>query len=200
MDFSFTKEQKERRAEFYALCTKLEKEKPKAVHTGEVYYSWKENWDYHIYCAKEYARRGWLALAWPEEYGGTGDMMDRVLFAEARGYRGISGVDLFGVQMLAPTLLACASEEIKHEFLPLIASADVMFEQRSDVLLVPSRAVGENDQGQRVVKVMSGEEVEERPVVVGLDDGLRAEIISGLSEGETVVVEVRVKAAPGMGF
>jgi hypothetical protein len=31
-------------------------------------------------------------------------------------------------------------------------------------------------------------------VVVGLDDGLKAEIISGLNEGETVVVEVRVKS------
>jgi predicted Rossmann fold nucleotide-binding protein DprA/Smf involved in DNA uptake len=31
-------------------------------------------------------------------------------------------------------------------------------------------------------------------VVVGLDDGLRAEIISGLSEGETVVVELKVKS------
>ena len=74
------------------------------------------------------------------------------------------------------------------------ASADILFEERSNVLLVPSRAVGKNDQGQTIVKVMADEQVEERPVVVGLDDGLRAEIISGLSEGETVVVEVRVKS------
>ena len=45
-----------------------------------------------------------------------------------------------------------------------------------------------------IVKVMSGEQIEERPVVVGLDDGLRTEIISGLSEGETVVVETKVKS------
>jgi ABC-type nitrate/sulfonate/bicarbonate transport system substrate-binding protein len=49
------------------------------------------------------------------------DMMDRVLFAEARGYYGIPGVDIFGVQMLAPTLLQAASEEIKRKFLPPIA-------------------------------------------------------------------------------
>jgi len=36
--------------------------------------------------------------------------------------------------------------------------------------------------------------VQERPVVVGLDDGLRAEIISGLNEGETVVVETRTSS------
>jgi hypothetical protein len=30
---------------------------------------------------------------------------------------------------------------------------------------------------------------------VGLDDGLKAEIISGLSEGETVIVEIKTKSA-----
>jgi HlyD family secretion protein len=73
------------------------------------------------------------------------------------------------------------------------ASADILLEEHSNVLLVPSRAVGEND-GQTIVKVMVGEQVEDRPVVVGLDDGLRAEIVTGLSEGETVVVEVRAKS------
>jgi HlyD family secretion protein len=77
------------------------------------------------------------------------------------------------------------------------ASSDIKFEERSQVLLVPSRAIGEDDQGGTIVKVMSGEQIEERPVVVGLDDGLRAEIVSGLSEGETVVVETRVKSSSG---
>jgi len=32
-------------------------------------------------------------------------------------------------------------------------------------------------------------------VVVGLDDGLRVEIVSGLSEGETVVIESKARSA-----
>jgi HlyD family secretion protein len=77
------------------------------------------------------------------------------------------------------------------------ASADIMIAERSNVLLVPSRAIEKDDQGNTIVKVMVGDEqAEARPVVVGLDDGLRAEIISGLSEGETVVFEVRVKSSP----
>jgi len=71
------------------------------------------------------------------------------------------------------------------------ASADILFEERSDVLLVPSRAIGKNDQGQKIVKVMADELIQEKVVVVGLDDGLRAEIVSGIQEGETLVVEVR---------
>lgn len=80
------------------------------------------------------------------------------------------------------------------------ASADIMYEERSNVLMVPSRAIKQDSQGRTIVKVMSNKEVQERPVVLGLDDGLRAEILSGLSEGETVVVEVRARSAPSMGF
>jgi alkylation response protein AidB-like acyl-CoA dehydrogenase len=53
--------------------------------------------------------------------------MDQVLFAEARGYHKISGFDIFGVQMLAPTLLQAASDTIKKEFLPPIARGEVMW-------------------------------------------------------------------------
>ncbi len=75
------------------------------------------------------------------------------------------------------------------------ASAEIVAEKHDNVLMVPSRAVDKNDQGQTVVKVMENEEIQERVVVVGLDDGLRTEIVSGLEEGETIVYEVRVKSA-----
>lgn len=75
------------------------------------------------------------------------------------------------------------------------ASADIVIEKHSNVLVVPSRAVGKNDQGQAVVGVMVDGQVQEREVVVGLDDGLRTEIVSGLQEGETVVYEVKVKSS-----
>ena len=78
------------------------------------------------------------------------------------------------------------------------ASADIVAEKHENVLIVPSRAISKNDQGQTIVKVMAGNQAQERVVVVGLDDGLRAEIVSGLNQGETVVVEVKVKSLSGM--
>jgi RND family efflux transporter MFP subunit len=78
------------------------------------------------------------------------------------------------------------------------ASADIVAEQHHDVLIVPSRAVTRSDQGQTIVKVQTDEGIQERPVEVGLDDGLRAEIISGLSEGETVIVEVKVRGSSSL--
>jgi len=77
------------------------------------------------------------------------------------------------------------------------ASADVLIEKRSDVLMVPSRAIEKDNQGKTIVRVMSDEQVQERQVVVGLDDGFRIEIVSGLREGETVVIESRVRSTSG---
>jgi HlyD family secretion protein len=78
------------------------------------------------------------------------------------------------------------------------ATADIVISERSGVLLVPSRAIGEDSQGNPLVKVMVGEQIEERAVVIGISDGSQTEIVSGLNEGDTVVIEK--KASPGMGF
>jgi multidrug efflux pump subunit AcrA (membrane-fusion protein) len=78
------------------------------------------------------------------------------------------------------------------------ATADIVISERSDVLLVPSRAIGEDSQGSPVVQVMVNGQIEERAVVIGITDGYDTEIISGLEEGEIVVVEKR--ASSSMGF
>jgi len=100
MDFRLTDAQLKQREEFFNVCKELEKEKPPELLTLlESSYSYESCWQFHLHCAKEFAKRGWLSLAWPAEYGGQGTMMDRVLFAEARGYYEIPGIDVFGVQI-----------------------------------------------------------------------------------------------------
>jgi HlyD family secretion protein len=74
------------------------------------------------------------------------------------------------------------------------ASADVIIEKRTGVLLVPNRAVTQDKQGKTIVKVKSGEQVTERPVITGVTDDVSTEIVSGVTEGETVVIESRPKA------
>lgn len=73
------------------------------------------------------------------------------------------------------------------------AEADIVIDEQSDVLLVPNQAIKQDSQGNPVVEVMVGKEVEEKPVVVGISDGFDTEIVSGLSEGEVVVVERRAR-------
>jgi len=79
------------------------------------------------------------------------------------------------------------------------AIADIIFEERSNVLLVPNRAINQDSQGNPVVKVMVDEEIEERPVVTGISDGFDTEIVGGLNEGDVAVIETKVKpSAPGL--
>ena len=125
MDFELTQEQQHKKGEFYTVCRELNAKKPDTYLGIESIYNYDECWEFHRLCAKEFAERGWLTLGWPKEYGGKGDIMDKVLFAEAKGYYDLPGVDVFGVGMLAPTLFAAGSEEIKKEFLPGIASGEV---------------------------------------------------------------------------
>ncbi len=77
------------------------------------------------------------------------------------------------------------------------ASADIVSARHTGVLIVPARAVSTNSQGQSIVKVKAGKKVEERAVVTGLDDGMRTEIVSGLNEGDTVIVEIKTKSSSG---
>ncbi|MHB8084863.1 MAG: acyl-CoA dehydrogenase family protein [Dehalococcoidia bacterium] len=124
MDFRLSAERLNRKKEFYSVCKELNTQKPGSYVGGEDIYNDDDCWAFHKYCAKEFANRGWLSLGWPREYGGTGDIMDKVLFTEAKGYYDLPGVDVFGVGMLAPTLFAAGSEEIKRRFLPGIANAE----------------------------------------------------------------------------
>ena len=81
------------------------------------------------------------------------------------------------------------------------AIADIILEERSNVLLVPNRAITQDSQGNPVVKVMVmvDEEIEQRLVMLGISDGFNTEIVDGLNEGDVVVIETKVKpSAPGL--
>jgi len=161
MDYKLTDDQIAQRSEYFKVCQDLEKRKPEDFTGFDSAFSSDEGWGYHRYCAKEFAKRGWLSLGWPPEYGGSGTIMDRVLLAEAKGYHNILGVDPFGVGMLAPTLLQAASEDIKNAFLPPIAAAEVAWcelwsepNAGSDLASLTSTAIRDGDEyvinGQKI--------------------------------------------------
>jgi alkylation response protein AidB-like acyl-CoA dehydrogenase len=127
MDFKLTDEQVKLRQEFYDVCKELEKKKPKGFAGMESIYDTDEGWQYHLYCAREYAKRGWISIGWPPEYGGKGTIGDKVFFTEARGYYDLPGIDIFGPEMLAPTLLGVGNETLNKRFLPGIASGEVQW-------------------------------------------------------------------------
>jgi multidrug efflux pump subunit AcrA (membrane-fusion protein) len=84
--------------------------------------------------------------------------------------------------------------------LGMSATADIIIDERSSVLLVPSQAIGQNSLGNPVVKVMVNGQIEERAVVIGITDGYQTEILDGLDEGEVVVIEKKAPPKPSGGF
>jgi len=69
----------------------------------------------------------------------------------------------------------------------MTATAEVIIERRDDVLVIPNRAIRGTLQSPMVV-VFVDEQEEEREITLGLTDGINTEILSGLEEGEKVVL------------
>jgi macrolide-specific efflux system membrane fusion protein len=69
----------------------------------------------------------------------------------------------------------------------MTATAEVIIERRDDVLFIPNRALQGSWENPKVL-VLVDEQVEEREITLGLTDGINAEVLSGLEEGEEVVL------------
>ena len=71
------------------------------------------------------AKKGWVAPAWPKEWGGTGwNLVQRYIFEEELGFAGSPPLMPFGLSMCAPVLLAFGTEAQKKRFLPRIYNGD----------------------------------------------------------------------------
>jgi alkylation response protein AidB-like acyl-CoA dehydrogenase len=71
------------------------------------------------------ARQGWVAPAWPKEWGGTGwNVVQRYIFEEELGYAGTPPLIPFGLTMCAAVLLQFGTEAQKKRFLPRIYNGD----------------------------------------------------------------------------
>ncbi|HEY0878411.1 MAG TPA: acyl-CoA dehydrogenase family protein [Zeimonas sp.] len=71
------------------------------------------------------ADKGWIAPAWPTQWGGTDwSPVQRYLFEEECAYAGAPPIVPFGVAMCAPVLLQFGTEAQKERFLPRIYRAD----------------------------------------------------------------------------
>ena len=85
------------------------------------------------------------------------------------------------------------------EVLPqMAANASIITDTKDNALLIPASAV-KTVQGETVVTVLRSGRVEQRPVVLGLSSGTQVEVVSGLSEGEEVVVSTLSGGQQGAG-
>jgi 3-oxocholest-4-en-26-oyl-CoA dehydrogenase alpha subunit len=102
---------------------------------------------------KKLAERGWLTMAWPQEYGGGGaSHIRQMIFREECAYHGAPGSGGQGINMIGPCIMVHGSEQQKQDFLPPIANADVTWCQGfsepgsgSDLASLQTRALRDGD-------------------------------------------------------
>ena len=146
MNFEFSDEEVSFRKELQSWLNEELKDRPQDSDSdGE--------WAFGLEMRKKLAEKGWLTMAWPEEYGGQGvSHMMQVVFAEEMSYHRAPGRDVFGTRMMAPTLMIHGTEEQKKEFLPPVSKGEVQWcqgysepESGSDLASLQTRAVEDGD-------------------------------------------------------
>ncbi len=79
-----------------------------------------------------------------------------------------------------------------HVLLPgLYAEATITLEQKNNALAVPLQAVSHNGDQTSVMIVDASNKVQPRTITLGIQTSTDAEVLSGLEEGETIVVSDR---------
>ena len=149
MEFKFTEEHEQLRTEVRSFLSGTVTEGPGPARSTS-----QENWDEQMAFMKKLAAKGWIAPAWPKEYGGLAwTHIKQMIFSEELAYAGApDGGRVFNVGMIGPTLIVHGTDAQKREHLPRITNADVIWCQGysepgagSDLASLQARAVRDGD-------------------------------------------------------
>ncbi len=149
MDFGFTEAEQAFRQEIRHF---LERELPpdwKGPMWFEGLLERDDMWGIARDMARKLGKKGWLSLAWPREHGGQArSIVEQAIFADEMAYHRAPGLDIFGVKMLSPLLIAMGSPEQQAAHLPAIARGERVWCQGfsepdagSDLASLKTRAV-----------------------------------------------------------
>lgn len=157
MDFRLTMEQEELREEVRDF---LKAEKKKGIYT------FGDNHFVHLLdkrFSKQVAKKGWIGVAWPKEYGGKEmGYINRLIMMEEMFMAGAPlGYHFLGDRQVGPGIYHFAHKSLKERFLPKILNADIGFcvlfsepDAGSDVASGTTTAVEDGDHfvinGQKV--------------------------------------------------
>ena len=143
MDFRFAPEDEAFREEVRAfLRRELPEQRPDGV----------DAWRFSREFVRKLAAQGWLTLAWPKEWGGSGaGHMQQLVFNEEMASAEAPANDL-GSDRVGPTILLYGTEEQKQRFLPPIIRGEAVWCQGfsepgagSDLASLQTRAVLDGD-------------------------------------------------------
>jgi len=149
VEFKFTAEDDAFRVELRAF---MKAELPDSWE-GAGRYPEDDDWDLNVAIRQKMAKKGWLTMHWPEEYGGQkASPVKSAIFNEELAYMRAPGRDIFGVRMLGPTLMIHGTEEQKRTHLNPVARGEVQWcqgysepEAGSDLASLSTRAIRDGD-------------------------------------------------------
>jgi alkylation response protein AidB-like acyl-CoA dehydrogenase len=152
MDFRDTPEEAVFRTQVQKF---IEDEAPKAAKGMSGEEALVGNWERNRQWFKKLADRGWIAPAWPKEYGGAGmsTMEQFILNEELSLHRVPRPLHLIiGLGMAGPTMIVHGTDEQKQKYLPgILAGEDVWCQgysepgAGSDLASLQTRAVKDGD-------------------------------------------------------
>ncbi len=149
MDLNDTPDQAEYRAQVRAWLEEHRAEAPPARARGD-----EEGVDEHRTWQRRLAEAGLAGVTWPEQFGGRGaGPLEQVIVGQEIARAGLPGIlDVIGVGMLGPTLIAHGTEEQKERYLAPMLHADEVWCQLfsepaagSDLAGIQARAVRQDD-------------------------------------------------------
>ncbi len=104
--------------------------------------------------ARELGERRWLALAWPERYGGSGaSYLQQAVYSEELAYQAAPTNSAAGVQWVGPAIMRFGDEAQRERYLPSIARGEeswcTLYSEPgagSDLAAIQTRAVRDGDE------------------------------------------------------
>ncbi|MFH0851652.1 MAG: efflux RND transporter periplasmic adaptor subunit [Candidatus Peregrinibacteria bacterium] len=73
----------------------------------------------------------------------------------------------------------------------MTGDAEIVTGERRDVILAPVRSVIQNNGKGKIIRILENGKAVDRPVTTGMESDTDTEVVSGLSEGETVIVLIK---------
>ncbi|MBP2473053.1 alkylation response protein AidB-like acyl-CoA dehydrogenase [Crossiella equi] len=150
MRIAYTPEQERLRAELRDYFAQLMTPERRAALTSGGDYGDRET---YLSVVRQMGRDGWLALGWPEEYGGQArPMLDQLIFTDEAARAG-APVPFLTLNSVAPTIMRFGTAEQKACFLPRIAAGELHFaigysepEAGTDLASLRTTAVRDGDE------------------------------------------------------
>ncbi|TDV52336.1 acyl-CoA dehydrogenase family protein [Actinophytocola oryzae] len=150
MHIAYTPEQEALRRELRAYFAQLmTPERLDALASGGDY----GDGDVYKEVVRQMGADGWLAIGWPEEYGGQArPMLDQLVFTDEAAVAG-APVPFLTINTVGPTIMKFGTENQKRFYLPRIAAGELHFsigysepEAGTDLASLRTRAVRDGDE------------------------------------------------------